>query len=55
MFHFCKRYLTANVDLIVFKNVCSVQKDVMAGFSNAAVQFLKCCYFNKHMIGDCYD
>ncbi|KAI7773157.1 hypothetical protein LA080_011740 [Diaporthe eres] len=38
-----------------FENVCSVQKDLMAGTSNAAVQFLICCYFRKGMIGDCYD
>ncbi|KAH8746273.1 hypothetical protein F5883DRAFT_654165 [Diaporthe sp. PMI_573] len=38
-----------------FENVCSVQKDVMAGTNNAAYQFLMCCYFEKGMIGDCYE
>jgi hypothetical protein len=42
-------------DLTIFENVCSVQKDVMAGTNNAAYQFLMCCYFEKGMIGDCYE
>lgn len=55
MFCLWNLYLEAVFDFIVFKNVCSVQKDLMAGTSNAAVQFLICCYFRKGMIGDCYD
>lgn len=47
--------LTAVSDVVIFQNVCSVQKDLMAGTSNAAVQFLTCCYFKKGMIGDCYE
>lgn len=42
-------------DLTILKSVCSVQKDLMAGTSNVAVQFLICCYFKKGMIGDCYE
>lgn len=47
--------LTPVSDVVISKNVCSVQKDLMAGTSNAAVQFLTCCYFKKGMIGDCYE
>lgn len=54
-YYLCKRYLAADSDLHSPKSVCSVQKDLMAGTSNAAVQFLICCYFKKGMIGDCYD
>lgn len=47
--------LAAIADLAILKGACSVQKDLMAGTSNAAVQFLICCYFKKGMIGDCYE
>lgn len=47
--------LAAIADLTILKGACSVQKDLMAGTSNAAVQFLICCYFKKGMIGDCYE
>lgn len=55
MLYLCNLHLVAVSDLIVLKNVCSVQKHLMAGTSNTAVQFLICCYFKKGMIGDCYD
>lgn len=43
------------VDLGVFQNVCSIQKDLTQGTHNAAFEFLKCCYFDKAMLADCFD
>ncbi|KAJ0114174.1 hypothetical protein J7T55_008009 [Diaporthe amygdali] len=37
------------------ENVCSIQKDLTQGTHNAAFEFLKCCYFDKTMLADCFD
>ena len=47
--------MMAVADLIDLENVCSVQKDLMAGTNNAAYQFLVCCYGKMGMLGNCYD
>ncbi|KKY33780.1 hypothetical protein UCDDA912_g06258 [Diaporthe ampelina] len=38
----------------MFENVCSVQKDLVAGTGNAAYKFLICC-IEKGMLAECYD